>query len=228
MSEKFGYHPSSFHKAAKRVGLTIVDNRGRNPEAPVKTKLSASQVLLKHHKTMTAHQIAEKFGFNYKHLMEVAKKINVKPIRRKKIREGKEFSVEEILRNNPGMTAKELAAKFGYHVSSFSRESRRLGLSISDGRKKKALEPKPRKTPPVMKNRPMPAAKPRKESNSRNPEKFKVKKVSYEGMRMLPVGIDNQYFYVSQDASEEEIAQERARRRERIEAKKQRDKISKF
>lgn len=224
MSLKFGYHSSSLHKAAKRVGVELMIRRGRKSATTSAVQISAAEAIQKHHETMNVYEICEKFGFSYKHLMEVAKKLGLKMAKPKKPQKGHTNTIVGIINANPGMTAKEMAEKFGYHVSAIYREAKDLGIALSNGRKK--VEPKPRKTPPVMKNKPMPAAKPRKESNSKNPERFKMKKVSYEGMRMLPVGIDNQYFYVAQDATNEEIAQERARRRERIEVKKQRERLT--
>lgn len=224
MSLKFGYHSSSLHKAAKRVGVELMVRRGRKSANTSAVDISAAEAIQEHHETMNVYEISDKFGFSYKHLMEVAKKLGLKMVKPKKPQKGHSATVEGIINANPTMTANEMADKFGYHISSFYREVKKLAIVLPKGRKK--VEPKPRKTPPVMKNRPIPEAKPRKESNNKNPDRFKMKKVSYEGLRMLPVGIDNQYFYVAQDASEEEIGLERARRRERIEAKKRNERLT--
>lgn len=175
MSEKFGYHVSSFHKAARRVGVTIL-------------AMNATDVVKKYHAEMTVYEMMEKFGFSHSHLKNVAKELDVKI---KPLRAGRprvEKSAKTVLPKVPRIKPERA----------------------------KVVEPPLKKVP----------AKPRKESNSKNPDRFKLKNVDYSTMRMLPVGIDNQYFYVSQDASEKEIAQERARRRERIEVKKEREKLS--
>lgn len=176
MSAKFGHHPSSYHKAAKRVGVDIL------------VTMSATEVVKKYHEKMTVYEMMEKFKFSHSHLQNTAKSLGVK--------------IKPVPAGRPKSTKPAKVVK----------------------PRVKVMKPEP--TPKPLRSKAMPEAKPRKESNSKNPDRFKMKKVSYEGMRMLSVGIDNQYFYVSHEASEEEIAQERARRRERIEVKKQRDRLT--
>lgn len=61
MSEKFGYHVSSFHDAAKRVGVKLIDSRGRNPEKAAQSSLTATEAVRLHHETMTVYEMMEKF-----------------------------------------------------------------------------------------------------------------------------------------------------------------------
>lgn len=204
--------------------------RRHNEPSPLDT------IVLTHHQSMTAPQMSAKFGHHVSTYRDAAKRVGVKLKDSRGRKPARPVLVhltatEAVQRYHETMTVYEMRDTYGFSIRHLWDIAKKLGVKIKPrktGRPRtsakvvqmKPVVKKPAKTPPVMKNKPLPAAKPRKESNGKNPDRFKMKKVDYNTMRMLPVGIDNQYFYVAQDASEEEIAKERLRRRERIEAKK--------